>query len=100
MKRAAIIILAFAQVSCAGPAIKDRTVEVKVPVAVQPITPAQVPVLPKPLPPRPTSLSAAADLLLGKVCEWVAYGLRADPLLKVSAGQSPIAAAGYPECER
>ncbi len=87
-------------VACQTPPIKDRIVEVKVPVAVQPIKPDQVPILPAPLDPRPSSLSAAADQLLAKVCEFVAYGLKADPLLKVSSGQQPIEVRAYPECER
>ena len=73
--------------------------EVVKPVAVQPIKPEQVPTPPAPLGPRPDSLSAAADMLLAKVCEFVAYTLRADPLLKVSAGQRPADAQRYPECE-
>lgn len=100
MKRAIICAVAALLSACAsGPVIRDRVVEVQIPVAVQPIAPADVPTLPKPLPPRPTSLSAAADVLLAKVCEWVAYGVRADPLLKVSSGQAPVAATAFPECE-
>jgi hypothetical protein len=44
-----------------------------------------VPPYPAPLGPRPQSLSAAADLLLAKHCEFVAYALKADPLLRLSA---------------
>ena len=85
---------------CTQPTVvKDRVVEVVKPVAVQPIKPADVPAMPAPLPPRPDNLSAAADVLLGKWCEAVAYFLRADPLLKVSAGQGQSAAAKFPECE-
>jgi len=100
MKRIAIIILAFVQFGCAGtPPIKDRVVEIKVPVSTPLLTPAQVPAVPAPLGPRPQSLSAAADTLLAKVCELEAYVLRADPLLRVSAGEKPSEAAVYPECE-
>ena len=84
--------------SCATPATRTETVEVKVPVATRPITPAQVPTPPAPLGPRPSSLSAAADTLLAKVCEFVGYALKADPLLRVSAGQQPVALPKYPEC--
>jgi hypothetical protein len=77
-----------------------QTVEIKVPVAVQPIKPAQVPALPSPLGPRPSSLSAAADMLLSDHCKWVAYGLLTDPLLRVSSGQPPRIIPRYPECER
>lgn len=97
---AALIAMLFvALTGCSTPAIKDRVVEVDKPVAVQPITPAQVPTPPPPLPKRPTSLSAAADVLLSKVCELEAYVLRADPLLRVSAGMPQQALAKYPECE-
>lgn len=90
----------LALTACQTPATKIETVEVKVPVAVQPITPAQVPAPPAPLPKRPESLSAAADVLLSKVCELEAYVLRADPLLRVSAGEPQQALPTYPECER
>lgn len=95
------LVAALTLAGCETPTVvRDKIVEVQVPVAVQPITPAQVPAPPKPLPPRPASLSAAADALLSKVCEWVAYGVRADPLLKVSSGQAPNGMASFPECER
>lgn len=98
MKRALILSLLLA--SCSSPPVRVETVEVKVPVAVQPIKADQVPAAPAPLGPRPQSLSAAADVLLSKVCEWVAYGIKADPLLRVSAGAQQKALAKYPECER
>lgn len=94
------LIAAAALTACATPAVQTRTVEVKVPVAVQPIKPAQVPVVPTPLPKRPPSLSAATDLLASKWCEAVSYFLRADPLLRVSAGEQPNALPIYPECEK
>jgi hypothetical protein len=101
MIRRAIIILAFVHLAaCQTPAVKDRVVEVRVPVAVQPIKPAQVPAVPAPLAKRPASLSAAADLLLAKVCELEAYALKADPLLRLSAGMQQQALAKFPECER
>lgn len=85
--------------ACATPATRTQTVEVKVPVAVQPITAAQVPTPPAPLGPRPQNLSAAADTLLAKVCEFVGYAIKADPLLRLSAGQQQGALPKYPECE-
>ena len=85
--------------ACAQPTvIKDRIVEVAKPVAVQPIKPADVPAVPAPLPPRPKDLSAAADMLLSRWCSAVSYFLRADPLLRVSAGVPQRALANYPEC--
>lgn len=99
---AAVAIFAFliaALTACSTPATRTQTVEVKVPVAVQPIKPEQVPTPPAPLPKRPASLSAAADLLASKWCEAVGYFLKADPLLRVSAGQPQSALSPYPECE-
>jgi hypothetical protein len=96
-----IILLPLALAGCATtPAVKDRIVEVDKPVAVQPIAPAQVPVVPAPLGPRPQSLAAAADSLLSKVCELEAYALRADPLLRVSAGMQQQELPPFPECEK
>lgn len=97
MKR--ILILALAVAGCSTPPVRDRVVEVVKPVAIHPIKPDQVPALPSPLPPRPNSLSGAADILLAKWCEAVGYILKADPLLKVSSGQQPVDTQRYPECE-
>lgn len=86
---------------CAGsPAIQTRIQEVAVPVAVHPVDPAQVPALVEGLPPRPASPSAAADLLLAKVCELFGYMLQADPLVRAGAGLPPRPIANWPECER
>lgn len=98
MIRVAIAALLLA--SCSTPTVtKVETVEVKVPVAVQPIRPEQVPALPAPLPKRSGNLSADADTLLAKVCEFVAYAVQADPLLRISAGGKPALLPGYPECK-
>lgn len=94
------LLLALSLAACQTPAVQTRTVEVKIPVSVQSIKPAQVPAVPTPLPPRPSSLSAAADVLASKWCEAVSYFLKVDPLLRVSAGQQPNALPTYPECER
>jgi hypothetical protein len=97
----AFVVGALALSGCASaPPVRDRVVEVKVPVAVQPIAAKDVPPPPKPLGPRPSSLSAAADVLLSKVCELEAYVLKADPLLRLSAGGKPVELPPYPECER
>lgn len=100
MKKIFLILPLFALTACPSGAVQERVVEVSKPVAVYPVKAADVPAQPKPLPPRPSSLSAAADMLLGKVCEWVAYGLRTDPLLRVSSNQVPAEPAKYPECEK
>lgn len=86
--------------ACATPATRTETMEVKVPVAVHPIKPADIPAVPAPLGPRPQSLSEATDLLLAKHCEFVAYALLTDPLLRVSAGVPPQPLPKYPECEK
>jgi hypothetical protein len=86
--------------ACSTPAIKDRIVTVSMPIATRPLKPADLPAAPAPLGPRPQSLSAAADVLMSKVCELEAYVLRADPLLRLSAGLPQQALANYPECER
>lgn len=95
-----LVLIVLLLTGCSTPAVKTETVEVKVPVAVQPIRAEQVPAVPRPLGPRPPSLSAAADVLLGKWCEAVGYMLRADPLLRLSAGQQPAPLPKFPECER
>lgn len=94
-----IACIALLLAGCQTPATRTETVEVKVPVAVQSIKPEQVPVVPAPLPRRPDSLSAAADILLAKVCELESYALKADPLLRVSAGLPPLELPKFPECE-
>jgi hypothetical protein len=93
---AAALLLA----ACQTPAVHDRVVPISVPIAVQPIKPSDVPVLPAPLPKRPADARQALDLALAQVCAFVAYGLKADPLLRVSAGLPPLEPQRYPECER
>jgi hypothetical protein len=99
VKKLTYMSIALVMSSCSTPAIRDRIVEVDKPIAVQPIRPADVPAPPAPLPPRPKELSAAADVLLSKWCAAVAYMLKADPLLRVSAGMPQKALERYPECE-
>lgn len=94
-----LIACAIGLTGCSTPAVEEKFVEVKVPVAVQPIKPEQVPVPPAPLPPPPATLSAMADVLLAQVCKLVEYVIKADPLLDVSAGLPPTQAPRYPECE-
>lgn len=85
--------------ACQTPATRTVTKDVLIPVATHPVQAKDVPAVPAPLGPRPQSLSAAADVLLAKHCEFVAYALKADPLLRVSAGGKPIALPKFPECE-
>lgn len=99
MKLISALFVLISICACSTPAVKTQIVEMKIPVAVQAIVPEQIPPLPSPLTPRPQSLSAAADVLLSKVCEWVAYGIRSKPLLDVSAGRTPNEAPRFPECE-
>jgi hypothetical protein len=37
-------------------------------------------------------------MLLAKVCQFVGYALKADPLLRLSAGEQPKILPKYPEC--
>lgn len=101
---AAILILiglALTLSACAGaPQTRVETVEVKIPVAIQPIKPEQVPAVPAPLGKRPPTVQQAADAALAKVCEFVGYALKADPLLRLSAGEKPLELALYPECQK
>jgi hypothetical protein len=97
---ATAIVLALALAGCQTPATKTVVQEVRVPVAVQPIKPADVPALPAPLPKRPADARQALDVALAQVCRWVAFGLRAEPLLRVSAGLPPQEAPAYPECSK
>jgi hypothetical protein len=101
MKRTcAILALVGMMSSCSTPATKTVIQEVRVPVAVQPIKPADVPALPTPLPKRPADARQALDVALAQVCRWVAFGLRAEPLLRVSAGLPPQEPPAYPECSK
>jgi hypothetical protein len=100
VKRCNIIILQLtcALAACSTPATRIEVKEVRVPVPIQPLRPDQVPTPPAPLPKRPESLSAAADVLLSRWCAAVAYILRADPLLRLSAGEKQAELPAYPEC--
>jgi hypothetical protein len=95
-----VLVLALSLTACSTPATKTVVQEVRVPVAVQPIKPADVPALPAPLPKRPADARQALDVALAQVCRWVAFGLRAEPLLRVSAGLPPQEAPAYPECSK
>jgi hypothetical protein len=96
---ASMLAAASMLTACSTPAVRDRVVTVSVPIATKPLKPADVPAVPAPLGPRPQSLSAAADALMSKVCELEAYVLRADPLLRLSAGMPQQALVKFPECE-
>lgn len=99
LKRILALSTVLVLAGCQTPATRVEVKEVQVPVAVQPLKPDQVPTPPAALGPRPGSLSAAADLLLAKVCQLESYVLRADPLLRLSAGMPPQSLPKYPECE-
>lgn len=83
-----------------APEARIETVTVQVPVAVQPIKPADVPTPPPPLGPRPASASQAADAAFAGYCSAIAYVIRAVPLLAVSAGLPPVQAPDYKECAK
>ena len=84
--------------ACATPAVRERVVEVSKPVATHPVDPKDVPVAPGSLGKRPPTLQQAADKALSGWCGAVAYMLKADPLLRLSAGLPPVELGAYPEC--
>jgi hypothetical protein len=96
--QAAIGALALA--ACATAPVQTRTVTVDVPVATQPIRPADIPATPPPLGPRPPTAQQAADAAFAAHCRDVAFIIRAVPLLLVSAGLPPAQAPDYPECRK
>ena len=98
MQIASVLLLGGCATPGAAP-VRDRIVEISKPVAIQPIKPSDRPTPPAPLGPRPPALRAQADILLGKWCEAVAYIIKSEPLLAISAGMPPLAAQAYPECE-
>lgn len=97
---AGLSLIALLLTGCAnGPPVETRVQRELVPVATKPIKAEQVPRPVAPLPPRPESPSAAADVLLSAWCKAVKYMLQADPLLRLSAGIEATALQRYPECE-
>lgn len=100
-----LIVIVLCLVACSTPKVQpiqyvDRTVEVDKPVPVHPIKPEDVPALPAPLGAPPPTWKQRAEAALGKLCEFVAYGLTADPMLHTSAGIPPLATEPvYPECQ-
>lgn len=89
--------------ACAGDPraiVQTQIVKEAVPIAVQPIKPADVPNPPAPLGRRPPSAQQAADLAFSGWCSAVAYIIRAYPLLRLSAGEPPAQAPDYPECRK
>lgn len=97
---AAALTLAACATAAEKAPVQDRIVYVDRPVATQPIKPEQVPPIVQPLGPRPPTIPQAADRALAGFCEAIAYVLKADPLLMISAGQPPRQLPGYPECDR
>lgn len=101
LRMAGLIAIASLLMACSTtPQIRVETVETKVPVAVQPIRPSDVPAPPPALGPRPKTVSQAADAAFAGWCAAVAYIVRAVPLLSVSAGLPPAQAPDYPECRK
>lgn len=95
-----LIAAALLLAACQSGPTRIETVEVKIPIAVQPIKPEDVPQAPGSLGPRPPTLPQAADRALAGWCEAVAYILKAQPLLQLSAGLPPVELGKYPECEK
>lgn len=99
MKRL-LIFAALALAACSTPPAVKETVVVDRPVSVleKPFTAAEIPAVPAPLGKRPADLGQAADQLLAKVCEFVSYAERANPLLRLGAGLPTGPALAFPEC--
>lgn len=104
MKATLILFGALALSACATPApIHDiRTQEVAVTHVERAVTEQQVREIapPAPMGPRPSALSAALDLAVAKLCEYVGYAGRADPLLQHAAGLTPVQRVVEPICQR
>lgn len=103
MKCQCVLAVALTLAACSttgDPPVRDRIVYVDRPVAIQPIKPEQVPAIVAPLGARPATLPQIADRALAGFCEAVAYIVKADPLLRISAGQTPRRLPNYPECDR
>lgn len=101
MTRILIIGLALLLAACGEhpQALGERIIEKDIPVAVQPIKPADIPPLPPPLGPRPPSAPQAADAAFAGYCRAISFIIRAFPLLRVSAGLPAAQAGPYPECK-
>jgi hypothetical protein len=101
MNKILVIGLALSLSGCFGghPQVpSDRIVVEKVPVATQPITKDQIPLLPGQLGKRPPDARQAADQALAGRCDAIAFVIRAYPLLLLSAGLPPAQVPDYPEC--
>lgn len=83
-------ILFLALVLLAGcnsrkPVIDVQTVEVPVLRVERCLDKKDIPARPGPLPKRPSSVSVAVDILLGKVRNWELYGDKADASMQACA---------------
>jgi hypothetical protein len=97
-----VLVVTLMLSACAGhPAVPaDRIVVEKVPVAIMPIKPSDIPATPPPLGPRPPTAQQAADAAFAAHCRDVAFIIRAVPLLLLSAGLPPVQAPDFPECAK
>lgn len=97
---AALIIVA----ACATPPAITRidTRDVVVTKIERPLTEQQVreTVPPAPMGRRPDAIPAALDLAIAKLCEYVGYAERADPMLMHSAGVAITQRVREPICGR
>lgn len=76
-----------------------QTHEVVVTRTEKAVTPAQVPTPPRPIAARPADASSALDTLAAKLCEYVGYADRADPLLQNAAGMTVTQRVLEPICQ-
>lgn len=103
MKTILSLFAAMALTACAtrAPVHEIRTQEVAVTHVERPVTEQQVREIapPAPMGPRPSTLRAALDLAVAKLCEYVGYADRADPLLQHAAGLTPVQRVVEPICQ-
>lgn len=100
LKSFALAAACLAVAACAtGSAEREiQTHEVVVTRTEKAVKPEQVPTPPRPIGARPADASSALDALAAKLCEYVGYADRADPLLQNAAGMTVIQRVLEPLC--
>jgi hypothetical protein len=100
MTRFILAAACLAVAACAtGAAEKEiETHEVVVTRTERAVTEAQVPTPPRPISARPADASSALDTLAAKLCEYVGYADKADPLLQNAAGMTVTQRVFEPIC--